>query len=164
MACNGDSYTVRVNKAPPDPYPGLYIYSPNTSGAPSLVTEFRYSGTRVLCFSEDASSSIKGLHIALENGGCPTKSNGPTWEGETMSISVAAPSIGSSSGPLLLKAQEAASGQWHSALSNPNVDGGRPIIRNQFGSVLVYVAIALVAFGVIYMFAKWWKNSHPTPP
>lgn len=165
MACKPDlSFLVRVNKVPPDTSEGVLLYSTPTTGSTGStsrpVNEIRFSGGAMLCFREDPNSSVTGLHIDIAQ--CPTCQLPPTWAGQVMMVNASAPSAGSG---IVLKAQEMSTGTWHSAINNPpGIDGGRPIIRNTFGQGLVYVAIALVAFGVIYLFAKWWNSSHPSGP
>ena len=168
MACTPSlSYYVRVNKVPPDTQEGVLLYTkppPGSTSSTSVskpVSEITFSGTTMLCFSEDPSSTVKGLHLDVAQcGNCQLP---PTWDGQVMSVVASAPSAGSSGGALVLKAQEIVTGTWHSALTNPpGIDGGRPIIRNTFGQGIVLVAIALVAIGVIYMFARLAKNWNPS--
>jgi hypothetical protein len=168
MACKSElSFLVRVNKVPPDAHDGVYLYTtPTTSTTGSTSTPVNvipFSGTEQLCFREDPASTVKGLHIDIAQ--CPMCKTPPVWDGQVMMVAAAAPSPGSSGGGLFLKAQEMAGGTWHSALTNPpGIDGGRPIIRNTFGQALVFIAIAIVAIAVIYVFARWWKSTHPTGP
>jgi len=168
MACKPElSYLVRVNKVPPDANEGVYLYTtPTTSSTGSTskpVNAISFSGTVQLCFREDPASTVKGLHLDIAQ--CPMCQLPPVWDAQAMMVTATAPSPGSSGGGLFLKAQEMVSGTWHSALTNPpGVDGGRPIIRNTFGQGIVFVAIALVAIAVIYVFARWWKNTHPAGP
>ncbi|HEY6894770.1 MAG TPA: hypothetical protein VI258_11420 [Rhodanobacteraceae bacterium] len=165
MACKPElSFLVRVNKAPPDAYDGVYLYTtPSTTtagGASKPVNAITFSGSAQLCFREDPASTVKGLHLDIAQ--CPMCQLPPVWDGQAMTVNATAPSPGSSGGGLFLKAQEIAGGTWHSALTNPpGIDGGRPIIRNTFGHGLMFVAIAIVAIAVIYVFARWWKSTHP---
>ena len=169
MACKPDlSFLVRVNKVPPDTTEGVLLYTtPTTSSTGSTskpVNEIRFSGTTMLCFREDPASTVKGLHIDVEPCGSMCQLP-PTWDGQVMMLNVSSGTGGSGGGALMLKAQEMTTGVWHSAANNqPGIDGGRPIIRNTFGQGIVFVAIALVAIAVIYVFARWWKNTHPAGP
>lgn len=168
MACK-INYYVRVTQQPPDAYNAVLIYTapPPANTAPvssNPVNEIPFSGTTTLCFSEDPASTVKKIHIDVDSCGglCDLP---PTWQNQVMAVVVHSPSIGSGGPPLLLKAQETTTSIWHYASTNPpGIDGGRPIIRNTFSNGIIYVAIAIVAIGVIYMFAKWWNSSQPKGP
>ena len=167
MACKPDlSFLVRVNKVPPDANEGVYLYATATTGPSKPVNAITFSGTAQLCFREDPSSTVNGLHIDIAQ--CPMCQLPPVWDGQVMMVVASAPSPGSNGGALALKAQELVTGTWHSALTNPSgIDGGRPIIRNTFYQGIVLVAIALVAIGVIYMFARFaktWSVAKPSVP
>ena len=162
MTCSLNYY-VRV----PDTSKVLLYTAPTpTNTAPvssSPVNEIPFAGGATICVSEDPNSTVKKLRIDMDQ--CPNCTLPATWQNQVMSIAAHAPSIGSGGGVFLLKVQPNGTGPWYYAANNPpGIDGGRPIIRNQFGSGIIYVAIALVAFGVIYMFAKWWNSSHPSGP
>jgi hypothetical protein len=173
MACTSSfSYYVRVNKVPPDAQEGVLLYTKPPTGSTGgtlvskPVSDITFSGKTMLCFSEDPSSTVTGLHIDIAQ--CANCQLPPVWDGQVMMVVASAPSPGSGGGALALKAQEMGTGTWHSALTNPpGIDGGRPIIRNTFNQGIVLVAIALIAIGVIYMlavFAKKWSIAAKAKP
>jgi hypothetical protein len=159
------SFLVRLNKVPPDAYEGVYIYTKptvgNTASVSKPVNSLTFSGSATLCFSEDPNSSVRGLKIDTDAPNCSACKGTPSWDGTVLTTDASAGTPGSGGGVLVLRAQEVSTGIWHSAMVDPvGIDGGRPIIRNTFGQGIFIAAIALVAFGVIYMFAKWWISSH----
>jgi hypothetical protein len=154
VSCNY-SYYVRVTQQPPDAHSGIFIYTKpitasTTASAPTLVTEFRLSGKPTLCFSEDPASTVKQLEIGIEQ--CPSCSMA-NWDSaaRTLSVNVSAPSIGSGGGLLLIQATSG--GTTYKASNNPQIDGGRPIIRNTLDPAVILV-VAVIAAGIIYMLGR----------
>ena len=147
MSCKSeDSYLVRVLTKPTDSKDAVLIYTAPVAGSskPARVVDgFAFAGTRTLCFKEDPASTAKGLTISLVENRCKACSN-PNWGGDkVLSVDVSPPLFGDG-GELLLKAVSADNRTYTAETNPPQINGGRPIIRNPFGFVIVATVVAVV--------------------
>ncbi len=145
MSCKSeDNYLVRVLTKPVDSYDAVLIYpASSVSNKPASAVEgFSFAGTRTLCFKEDPKSTAKNLTLGIVDSRCKACSN-PDWSSDkVLSVDVSPPMFGDG-GDLLLRAVTA-DNRTFSAESNPQITGGRPIIRNPFGFIIVGTVVAVV--------------------